>query len=372
MYTWGPDLWIATDNGVSVMGISSIDAVTKATPYRSENTGLISNKVTAAAVDAKRRERWFGTPSGVSRFSASGWKSFSTSTVPILAWDNVTCIGIDEEGGWKYIGTQGGPAEMNGVARLRTSLDNVDAISSPSPYSREWSGLYSSDIFAVYVDDDGSQWYGTREGFALHDTTETKAGWDQFTTDEGLVNNIVRAIVKEKGQVVWVGTEGGLSRFEYRFGEFDIENWKFTNYTADDGLVNNFIHDLALDQDGSLWVATAGGVSHFKPASAVKNHDPLPKVYGLVHNFPNPFNPSTTIVYDLPTAGHVELTIVGNDGRQVRGLVSMRQSAGRHEVFWDGRLQDGRMAATGIYSARLRFDGQTAPLRDSIKLLLVK
>ncbi len=373
--SWGDELWIATDNGVSVMGIAAIDAVTKATPYRKDNTGLIDNKVTAAAVDPLRHERWFGTPSGVSRFSSSGWRSFSTSTVPILAWDDVTCIGIDPPGGWKYIGTKNGPREMNGVARLRTDPENVDVITSPSPYSKEWSGLFSTDVYAVFVDNDGSQWYGTDEGFAFHDTTETKAGWDNFTTDEGLIDNCVRAIVKENGrQVVWIGTLGGLSRFEYQFGEYDIEVWKFTNYTVADGLADNRIYDLALDKDGSLWIATAGGVSHFTGAAAVSKKDdsPLPKTYGLVQNYPNPFNPTTTIEYQLPADGHVELMIVGVDGRPVRGLVSMRQSAGRRSVMWDGRADDGSPVATGVYTALLGFESREGSFTDSIKMLLVK
>lgn len=370
----GPELWIATDNGVSVMAIPAIDAVTKATPYRTDNTGLIDNKVTAAAVDPLRHERWFGTPQGLSRFSATGWRNFSMSTVPILAWNDVTSIGIDPAGGWKYIGTQNGIREMNGVARLRTSADDVDAISSPSPYNKEWSGLYSSDINAVFVDANGSQWYGTKEGFASHDTTETKAGWDQFTTDEGLIHNVVKVVVKGSDQVVWVGTLGGLSRFEYQLGEYGIETWKFTHYTTAEGLADNEILDLALDADGSLWICTANGISHFTGVTAGVAHkdETRPKAFGLVKNYPNPFNPTTTISYALPSNGHVELTINSIDGRSIRGLVSMNQGAGQHSVVWDGRLADGLAAPTGIYTARLRFDGTDAPITDSIKMLLVK
>jgi ligand-binding sensor domain-containing protein len=369
----GPELWIATDNGVSVMAIPAIDAVTKATPYRSDNTGLIDNKVTAAAVDPLRHEHWFGTPQGASRFSTSGWNSFSMSTSPMLAWNDVTSIGIDPTGGWKYIGTQNGIADMNGVSRLHTSANDVDAISAPSPYNKEWSGLYSRDILTVFVDTDGTQWYGTKEGFAFHDTTETKAGWDQFTIEEGLINDTVQAITKGSDQVVWVGTPGGLSRFEYQFGEYGIETWKFTNYTAADGLADNNILDLALDADGTLWIGTANGVSHFTGVTAVaaRKTESQPKVFGLVKNYPNPFNPTTTIVYVLPSAGHVDLSIYSIDGRNVRGLVSMNQSVGQHSAVWDGRLADGQ-APTGIYTARLRFDGTDAPITDCIKMLLVK
>ncbi|MDZ7370750.1 MAG: T9SS type A sorting domain-containing protein [candidate division KSB1 bacterium] len=366
------ELWIATDNGVSVFGIESLDAVTKATPYRKDNTGLIDNKVTAVAVDPLRRERWFGTPFGVSRFNGVSWRSFSTATVPILAWDDVTSIGIDPPGGWKYIGTKNGRREMNGVARLLTSPNDVDAITSPSPYSKEWSGLYSTDVYAVFVDVDGTQWYGTDVGFAYHDTTETKAGWDNFTVDEGLIHNQVRAITKEKGQVVWVGTLGGLSRFEYQFGEYDIDVWKFTNYTTADGLADNRVYDIAIDADGSLWIATASGVSHFTGASAVSQPKrQRPAAFGLVKNYPNPFNPETTIEYTLPSSGRVELAIYSADGRFITGLVSMRQTAGTHRVTWNGRNGSGAAIPSGVYYARLSFDGEPAFV-DVLKLVLVK
>ena len=83
-------------------------AVTKATPYRTENTGLLDNNVTSVAVDPLRHERWFGTPKGASRFSATGWRPFDLTTDPILAWTDVTCIGVDPDSGWKYFGTKEG------------------------------------------------------------------------------------------------------------------------------------------------------------------------------------------------------------------------------------------------------------------------
>ncbi|RPI03329.1 MAG: T9SS C-terminal target domain-containing protein [Calditrichaeota bacterium] len=372
--SYGPELWIATDNGVSVMAIPSIDAVTKATPYRTDNTGLIDNKVTAAAVDPLRHERWFGTPNGVSRFSSSGWRNFSMSTVPILAWNDVTDIGIDVAGGWKYICTQNGIQEMNGVSRLRTKLDDVDAITSPSPYNVEWSGLYSSMVYSVFVDTDGTQWFGTAEGFAYHDTLETKAGWDQFTTAEGLINNVVTSLIKGSDQVVWVGTLGGLARFEYQLGEFGVESYKFTHYTTADGLVNNEVTDITFDLDGTLWIATANGVSHFSGVTAgvLSESDLHPREYFLNNNYPNPFNAGTTIRYATAAFGHVELTISNMYGQIVRGLVSAQQNSGDHAVSWDGRFSNGEAAPTGVYIVNLKVVAEGNLFSDSKKIVLVK
>lgn len=372
--SYGPELWIATDNGVSVFAIPSIDAVTQATPYRTDNTGLMNNKVTSAAVDTLRHERWFGTPTGVSRFNGSEWRNFDRESDPPLAWDNVTDIGVDPFGGWKYIATINGQEnERNGVSRLRTSADDVDAITAPSPYSEEWSGLLSPNVLCVFVDDDGTQWFGTDEGFVFHDTTETKAGWDYFTTVEGLIDDTVYAITKTSEQVAWIGTQNGLARFEYSLGQFGIETYKFTNYTTGDGLAGSTVYDLALEPDGSLWVATDNGVSHYNPSTRVADLDSeTPTSFGLVKNYPNPFNPSTTITYSLASNAHVELYVVNMKGERIHGLVNTTQTQGLHTATWTGMLSTGEPAPTGIYLAHLVVQTEQQQIRDSIKMLLVK
>jgi len=372
--TMGPELWVATANGVSVMGVAALDAVTKATPYRTDNTDLLDNQVTAVAIDPIRGERWFGTHKGVSRFSDSGWRNFTTESEPPLAWDDVTAIGVDPDSGWKYICTVNGGNDFNGVSRLRTMPDDVDALTAPSPYNVEWSGLYSANVAAIFVDADGTQWFGTDAGFAYHDTTETKAYWDIFTEDEGLINNDVRAVFKSDDGIAWIGTMGGLERFDYQFGEYGIEIYKFTHFTTADGLASNHVFDIAQDVDGSLWIATDNGVSHYTGKTKVENKQrpAVAKSYGLTGAYPNPFNPSTTIVYSLRSNAHVTLHIINMSGENIRSLVSTNQSAGRHETNWNGRRENGQAAPSGIYMAIIEVESTDGLLRDSQKLLLVK
>ncbi len=70
-------------------------------------------------------------------------------------------------------------------------------------------------------------------------------------------------------------------------------------------------------------------------------------------NQPNPFNPQTTIRFDLPLAEMVTLAVYDAAGRRVRVLVDEAKSAGSHRVQWDGRSEDGRQAASGMYFCRL-------------------
>ncbi len=83
----------------------------------------------------------------------------------------------------------------------------------------------------------------------------------------------------------------------------------------------------------------------------------VPARYALHNNRPNPFNPSTTIAYDLPRPSRVTVTIYDVRGREVRTLVSGALPAGEHRVEWDGRDAQRQPAASGVYFCRLTAEG---------------
>ena len=83
---------------------------------------------------------------------------------------------------------------------------------------------------------------------------------------------------------------------------------------------------------------------------------------------PNPFNPSTTIRYTVASGGPVDITVYDVSGRRIRSLVNGHAPAGTHEVRWDGRDDDGRPVASGIYLYRFGSTGFT----ETRKLVLLK
>jgi hypothetical protein len=95
----------------------------------------------------------------------------------------------------------------------------------------------------------------------------------------------------------------------------------------------------------------------------------LPRVFGLENNFPNPFNPATTIPVSVPAAAEVTLKIYSILGEEVRTLHTGVLEAGRHWFTWDGRNNAGRGVATGVYLTRL-----TTPAGGNhvLKMLLMK
>jgi len=86
----------------------------------------------------------------------------------------------------------------------------------------------------------------------------------------------------------------------------------------------------------------------------------LPPVISLDANYPNPFNPATTIPFSLEKGGSVEVSIYDASGRRIRALARGHYSAGHHEAVWNGATDAGRAAASGVYFVRMRSAGITA------------
>ena len=88
----------------------------------------------------------------------------------------------------------------------------------------------------------------------------------------------------------------------------------------------------------------------------------------LEQNFPNPFNSSTSMDYEIPVAGPVVLEVFDLSGQKIRTLVHGLRAAGLHQVSWNGRNQAGEPASSGVYLARLQAE-QGVQVR---KLMLMK
>jgi hypothetical protein len=86
----------------------------------------------------------------------------------------------------------------------------------------------------------------------------------------------------------------------------------------------------------------------------------VPRSYALRGNFPNPFNPFTTIRYDLPRPMRVSLSVYDISGRLVRTLLdNVEQDAGFHAIPWNSRDDHGHPVVSGVYMCRLEADGST-------------
>ncbi len=85
----------------------------------------------------------------------------------------------------------------------------------------------------------------------------------------------------------------------------------------------------------------------------------LPSHLRIVSASPNPFNPTISIRYELPVATLLSIRVIDLSGRTVRTLRSGIELAGRNEVMWDGRNDDGRSVSSGMYFTSLEAGGET-------------
>jgi hypothetical protein len=97
--------------------------------------------------------------------------------------------------------------------------------------------------------------------------------------------------------------------------------------------------------------------------------EPCPCEFELSRNYPNPFNPSTTVKVRLPRSGHVTITVFDMLGREVARLVDADAEAGDYAYTWDGRNFKDEAVASGSYLCTLRFNDM---MIKSIKLLVVR
>ena len=120
-------------------------------------------------------------------------------------------------------------------------------------------------------------------------------------------------------------------------------------------VVGNRLDALFLGADGahrdSFTVVKGGAVSAPRPSPR--------SVLRLAPAAPNPFRATTRIPYDLPRPGHVSVELFDLRGRRVTTLARGEQTAGPHEITWNGRDARGRPMPAGAYFVLLRFEDQS-------------
>ena len=106
---------------------------------------------------------------------------------------------------------------------------------------------------------------------------------------------------------------------------------------------------------------------HAGSGLALEN-DFIPLKYILHQNYPNPFNPITTLQYDLPENGLVNVTVYDMLGRQVKTLINQTQEAGYKSVIWNATTDYGKPVSAGVYLYQI----QAGEYISTKKMVLLK
>ena len=163
------------------------------------------------------------------------------------------------------------------------------------------------------------------------------AGWPDARLTVGLGREVAAAPAGEGRYRLRL--QGGVERLRWQAPS--VTGWELEYGDQRLALIGN--GELTVAEDTPIWLR--GGLA-------------LPLTTRLYPAFPNPFNPSTVIRYDLAVSGAVRLLIYAVNGQRIRTLVAAIQSPGAYQVQWDGRDDRGAVMGSGVYLSELRVGAQ--------------
>ena len=160
-------------------------------------------------------------------------------------------------------------------------------------------------------------------------------------------------VVTESGEIEVVNTTETLTlSYDIPIEAGEHMNWVLISKTAE---------KFVLENTGELTVSS-------EERFVLNRISVLPETFTLHQNFPNPFNPITTLRYDLPSDGLVTLSIYDMLGREITQLVNTTQEAGFKSVQWDATDSIGRPVSAGVYLYKI----QAGEFAQTKKMVLLK
>ena len=129
------------------------------------------------------------------------------------------------------------------------------------------------------------------------------------------------------------------------------------------GMIETPVDDWGTDFSSRIEVTISEGTA------VVENPQAIVEKYELGNNYPNPFNPETTIEFAMGKAGHASITIYNILGQKVRSLIDGSVTAGTHAVKWNGKNDIGVRVPSGVYYYTLH---ASHSFKQTKKMLLLK
>ncbi|MFQ6676974.1 MAG: two-component regulator propeller domain-containing protein [Fidelibacterota bacterium] len=329
-------IWISVakswgEGPIEGMGLAKFDGDTIWQIYNDLNSDSPSDDIIAITTDGNNNV-WIGTTSGLARFDGTNWTVYDTSNSD-LPENIVESIAIDSSG--------------NVWAGLReTGLVKFDGVNW-TLYNVLNSDLPDNDVNCITINSDGVVLVGTDDGYAEYDGSN----WIvyHFISNSNFLLEHINSIAVEMGMIRWIGTSGGLVKLLWT-------SWTVFD-SANSGLPSDYINSIAIDEYSNKWI-TSLGLIVFNEGGVVgiMSNQPqiLPEEYTLSQNHPNPFNPTTTIQYELLRQSDVQITIYDLLGREIKKLVSGELVSGYHEAIWDGTNDHGKPVSAGVYLYQMR------------------
>jgi ligand-binding sensor domain-containing protein len=221
--------------------------------------------------------------------------------------------------------------------------------------------MTSPTILGLTFDSAGSLWVATEGGVWSYDGIDW-TGWNEFIPYNSGTVEPVWDIYCDQEDRVWCATFGGIVCLTEGTG---------VTFTSEEiELPTIAIQDVAVDAFNQLWVATyCSGVYCYEIGQITDKGETVLDLSVMKHsNYPNPFNPTTTISFELEDASEVTVAVYDVRGRKVAELENGYRPAGRHDIVWNGRDDNENTLASGVYFYRIL----TAARAVNGKMILMK
>ena len=332
-------------NNCKWIGTSSVGLLkfndTSWTVYNTSNSGLPDNEVRSLAID-NNNIKWIGTENGLAKFDGANWTVYNTSNSPLPS-NYIYAIAIDDSSNL-WIG-----AYLGGLVKYDGTNWTI--------YNTLNSGLPSDLIICITIDGSNNKWIGTYwSGLAKFDGTN----WEVFNNANwGVYCLEVNTVCIDSDNVKWIGLGSWVFPGNYNIGGLVKYNGiEWTVYdTSNTILPDNYIESIAIDGYGNKWIGTIGsGIAVYREGGVV-NVEEQSKTsvssfkFTLSQNFPNPFNPVTTIKYSVPNTSHISMVVYNILGREIQTLVKEEKQPGTYTVQFDGSN-----LSSGVYFYVMRAD----------------
>jgi signal transduction histidine kinase/ligand-binding sensor domain-containing protein/DNA-binding response OmpR family regulator len=248
-------IWIATDGG----GLNLMDwGQNEFTYYKTSNSNIGSNVIVSLFED-RRNRLWIGTwGDGLYHFDRNRNQFIRYSREQHgLGSNNILHIREDSNGGLWLATFWGGLTYFN----PQTGTVKV--------YTVQNSGLSNDDVRVIFFDVQGHLWVASDVGIDLFNPeTEIFKTYQHDETDKNSISKgFVHSILETADATIWVGTAGGLNKYNH-----DTDS--FIHYTKKDGLPDNTVKSMLEDEAGNIWIGTNKGISRFNPKEGLfKNFD---------------------------------------------------------------------------------------------------
>jgi hypothetical protein len=222
--------------------------------------------------------------------------------------------------------------------------------------------IYPGQSYLVWVDDGGTWPDGSRRRPILDRKIEHTSDAIPMphsmvipvSADDGAELSEVAATAVWGKQTMECAIDNGMIMVEFS---------RFENIEMGDQIL------VRIEADGGAYIGETmvtvgcGPVEISKNVTLAKVAPTLPDEFALRANVPNPFNPVTSIAFDLPEDAQVSLSIYNITGHLVREVVDCKLDAGYHSVVWDGLDGSGRVSSAGVYFYMLKANDFTAKRR---------